>query len=203
MFCLFLFSFRNLIFSYSIALDLILCSAEFLLSSNTLKCNHLLSLKHSKPSYYPVFEKQAVCSPSLPSQQIWNWTLEGLTPPGPTGETQRRQIDVELCQQLRFFVFFLSQDSRGVKRSVLKVQPGEQRRKLSALFCYKPCITLHLSITLLRIPAALQPGNRCTRSTWKTPEDDTSHSGGGVLNTSDTSGETPQRLNEHVEVKKW
>lgn len=124
----------------------------------------------------------------------------------PPGADRRNTAKANWCRAPSaapgFFCFFLSQDSRGVKRSVLKVQPGEQRRKLSALFCYKPCITLHLSITLLRIPAALQPGNRCTRSTWKTPEDDTSHSGGGALNTSDTSGETPQRLNEHVEVKK-
>lgn len=203
MFCLFLFSFRNLIFSYSIALDLILCSAEFLLSSNTLKCNHLLSLKHSKPSYYPVFEKQAVCSPSLPSQQIWNWTLEGLTPPGPTGETQRRQIDVELRQQLQFFfVFFVA----GLERSEAIRVKGTTRRTEEETVGIVLLWTLYYVTSIHYTPA--DPSGPPTweqmySSTWKTPEDDTSHSGGGVLNTSDTSGETPQRLNEHVEVKKW
>ena len=208
MFCLFCSHSRIWYFPFESLWIWFFAPLCFCSHSNTLKCNHLLSLMHSKLCYYPVFEKQAVCYPSLPSQHIWNWTLEGFNPPGgATGETQRRQIGVELRQQLQFlfFFFFLSQDSRGVKRSVFKVQPGEQRRKLSALFCHKPCITLHLSTSLLQIPAVLEHGNRCTCSTWKTPEDDTSHSGGDVLsfisviNNSDTSGETrhERRLNEH------
>lgn len=67
------------------------------------------------------------------------------------GETQRRQNGVQLRQQLQsVFVAGLE----GSEAICSKGPPGEKTRKLSALFCYNPCMTLHLPITLHHIPTA-------------------------------------------------